>query len=312
MDLINSAIFLLLLLGASFGFSYWAHRARTDRSAFVGLYLVFGFPSILLFLLGIVLSVNGRDTGPYLILIGLGLGLPLAKRLRRVLSRFLPIDPASAVDMAGLCLLFGVAGVFITLFAVSPDDLNDPESAASSVDYASLVLQATAFVGVAYAAVGLGVHRSWRQATARLGLVWPTWKTPFVVVGFMILGLVVSAAAGLLTEVLQPDLSDQIDRVTQDLTADVRSPLGAVVLGLSAGIGEELLLRGALQPRFGLVLTSAVFALLHTQYGVSFVIVGLFGFGLVLGWERKQFGTTAAILTHALFNALVVLAQSGT
>jgi len=308
-DLLNSAIFLVVLLGSSFGLSYWAHRARTDRSAFVGLYLVFGFPAVLLFLLGIVLSVNGREAGPYLILIGLGLGLPLAKAFRKLLARFMPVDPASAVDLAGLCLLFGVAGLFITLFAVSPDDINDSDSATNSVGYASLVIQAVAFVGVAYAAVGLGVHRNWRQATARLGLVWPTWRTPFVAVGFMVLGLIVSAAAGLLTEALQPDLSRQIDEVTEGITADIRSPIGAVVLGLCAGIGEELLLRGALQPRFGLILTSAVFALLHTQYGVSYVIVGLFGMGLLLGWERNRFGTTAAILTHALFNTLVVLAQ---
>jgi len=39
-----------------------------------------------------------------------------------------------------------------------------------------------------------------------------------------------------------------------------------LLLGLSAGIGEEITLRGALQPKLGLALTSLLFAALHVQY----------------------------------------------
>jgi hypothetical protein len=64
------------------------------------------------------------------------------------------------------------------------------------------------------------------------------------------------------------------------------------------------------QPRYGLVLTSGLFALLHNQYGISFVLLGVFLMGVVLGLERKYFGTTAAIITHAIFNTIAVLAGS--
>ena len=94
------------------------------------------------------------------------------------------------------------------------------------------------------------------------------------------------------------------------MTADVQNPLGALILGLSAGIGEELLLRGALQPRFGIFITSLLFALLHTQYGLTFVLVGLFLIGAMLGKMRVRYGTAAPIITHAVFNLIVVLAQS--
>jgi membrane protease YdiL (CAAX protease family) len=83
-----------------------------------------------------------------------------------------------------------------------------------------------------------------------------------------------------------------------------------LVLFASAGIGEEILFRGAIQPRFGIVLTSAFWALVHTQYQFSFVVLGLFLVGILFGLIRKYMGTTPAIIAHALYNAAVVLLQA--
>jgi membrane protease YdiL (CAAX protease family) len=56
-----------------------------------------------------------------------------------------------------------------------------------------------------------------------------------------------------------------------------------------------------------------VFAVLHApQYGLNFAILGLFGVSVVLGLLRARFGTTAAMITHALYNFLAVLAQTYT
>ena len=57
--------------------------------------------------------------------------------------------------------------------------------------------------------------------------------------------ITVSVIASLVTGWLQTDLVEDLEEVTQDMTANVRNPVGAVTLGLSAGIGEELLLRGS-------------------------------------------------------------------
>jgi hypothetical protein len=46
---------------------------------------------------------------------------------------------------------------------------------------------------------------------------------------------------------------------------------------------------------------------LHNQYGISFVLLSIFVVGLMLGLERKYFGTTTSFLTHAIFNTIVVL-----
>jgi membrane protease YdiL (CAAX protease family) len=178
------------------------------------------------------------------------------------------------------------------------------------VNLSELLVQVLAFVALAYTAVGAGFHRTLEQATARLGLTKPNIQTFPVAVGFMLLAFLVNGLASVLTREFQPDAYDRIEQVTNEMTADVQNVFGAAILGLSAGIGEELLMRGALQPRFGILLTSLLFALLHVQYGLALVLIGLFLTGALLGIERRYFGTTTAILTHAMFNMLVVLAQS--
>ena len=78
-----------------------------------------------------------------------------------------------------------------------------------------------------------------------------------------------------------------------------------VLLGLSAGVGEEITLRGALQPRLGIVLTSLLFAGLHVQYS-WYGIASIFVFGLILGTIRRRSGTTAAIAVHGLYDILAL------
>ena len=95
------------------------------------------------------------------------------------------------------------------------------------------------------------------------------------------------------------------------MTAQVQNPIGAVILGASAGIGEEAVFRGALQPRFGMVLPSLLFTMLHgPQYGFNVALLGLFGVSMILALLRKNVNTTAAMIAHALYNAVQVLALS--
>jgi uncharacterized protein len=302
---IESIIALVLIGGVAYGLMYWASRAERDRSAYVGLYLLFGIPGILLLVAGLAFVVYGRDNGWLLLAIGGGLTLPLAKGFRAFLARFTPMDPTSPVDFAGLSVMLAIIGFFVVGFFNSPD----PDET-EAVSIAELVVQVMLLVMLSYISVGFGLRRNFRQATARLGVTRPTFKTVGIGLAGVIVALVFSAAAGVATEVFQPDVSTEIEEGVDDLTADVQNPAGALALGLSAGIGEELLMRGAIQPRFGIPLTSLLFALLHVQYGLSFVLIGLFLIGAMLGVIRDRYGTTAAIITHAAFNTLVVLAQT--
>ena len=77
---------------------------------------------------------------------------------------------------------------------------------------------------------------------------------------------------------------------------------GILTLGLAAALGEETVFRGALQPRFGLIFTTVLFALLHSTYGISLATLIVFGVGLVLGLLRMRYNTTTSMVAHAVYN----------
>jgi membrane protease YdiL (CAAX protease family) len=168
------------------------------------------------------------------------------------------------------------------------------------------------FVLVAYAAVGYRIYRTGHEATDRLGLHWPDLKTVGLGVAFVIPSFVMSTLGSVLTVAFQPDVVDSLEDTMDQMTSGLQNPIGALLIGLSAGMGEEVLFRGAVQPRYGIAIAALFWTALHVQYDFSFVLLGLFGVGIVLGLERRYFGTTAAIITHALYNIAVVGIQIAT
>ncbi|HEY8447390.1 MAG TPA: CPBP family intramembrane glutamic endopeptidase [Thermomicrobiales bacterium] len=306
MDFIWAIISLLILLGAAYGMAYWANRAERDRSARVGLYILFGLPGTFVGIYGLAQAVNRRDTGWVWLAVALGMTLPLIPPVRAAFASFLPFNPASAVDMTGLCILLAAIGFLVTSYALDPS----PADIDEAVEVSDLAVQFIAGLALAFITVGWRIKRSFREAVVRLGLTMPTPRVVGVGVGTVFIIFIVLAIAGVLTEIFQPDISREISQATQEITENVKNPVGAVFFGLGAGASEELLVRGAIQPKYGLIVSALLFALLHSQYGVSFVLLGVFLVGLVLGLERKYFGTTAAIITHAIFNTISVLLGS--
>lgn len=77
-----------------------------------------------------------------------------------------------------------------------------------------------------------------------------------------------------------------------------------IFISLCAGIGEEILFRGVIQPAFGVWLTSVVFVGIHgylrpdqwrrSLYGVYMTLVIA-----VMGYMRIYWGLTSAIVAHA-------------
>jgi uncharacterized protein len=67
-----------------------------------------------------------------------------------------------------------------------------------------------------------------------------------------------------------------------------------------------------LQPIFGLWPTAIFFALTHVQYTLTPATLVIIIVGLGLGWVRKRYNTTAAIITHFAYNfALLFLTIYG-
>jgi len=80
------------------------------------------------------------------------------------------------------------------------------------------------------------------------------------------------------------------------------SLLAALLVAILSSAGEEIFFRGALQPIFGLWVSSALFTLVHAQYGLSPELLILFFVSIGFGLLRMRFNTTAAIIAHASYN----------
>ena len=154
---------------------------------------------------------------------------------------------------------------------------------------------------------GWGLRRDRDQALRRLGLRWPTlsdWLAG-IALGLLIY-VAVTLASGLMPAGVTADhlgARALFDAVKSSLPA-------ALALAVLAGTGEEILFRGALQPVFGLFVTSLLFTMLHAHYGLSPALLILFAVSVCFGLLRQRFNTTAAIICHATYNfAPFVLAR---
>jgi hypothetical protein len=162
---------------------------------------------------------------------------------------------------------------------------------------------------LALAGVGFLVRRTLRETLERLGLRAPR-PAHYGVVALGVVSLyLLNAGIEAFQRVQFPSLWAHDQRMNQLLAGGLGLG-GGLLLGVSAGVGEELAMRGALQPRLGLVFTSFVFAALHVHY--SWVgIATIFLLGLVLGVIRDRTSTTVAILVHTLYDVLAVITAGG-
>jgi membrane protease YdiL (CAAX protease family) len=306
MDTLLEIVMLLVVLAAVYGLMLWAHKARTDRSANVGLYLLFGLPGVLLTVAGLALAVNGQEEGWFVLALGLSFALPLLRQFRRLVAAVTPLDPGSPIDMMGLGVILSLMSYFTFLLTAGSSD----EDVTSAVTIATQVINVLFFVLVAYVAVGTHIYRTPGEATGRLGVTRPKLTDLAVGAAAVLPAFAMSMVGSLLTLYFQPDLFEDLGDTMEEMSSGTELVWINLFLFASAGIGEEILFRGAIQPRFGIVLTAAFWALVHTQYQLSFVVLGLFMVGLMFGLIRKYMSTTPAIIAHALYNAAVVVLQA--
>ncbi len=165
-------------------------------------------------------------------------------------------------------------------------------------------------LGLAFAAIGLGVGTTWRPAAARLGWRRPqSWHVALAVVLALVLALS-NIPLDLLMSWLMPHSRSAIEQVSQHVFSGVPA-WELPVIAVLAGVGEETTFRGALQPRFGILATAALFALIHIQYGPTFVELWVFVHALIYGLVRRHINTTAAVIAHATYDVSAFLTGSG-
>lgn len=172
-------------------------------------------------------------------------------------------------------------------------------------DVGGLVAQLAGEVLFAAAAVGLWVARDPRAVCDRLGL--GRMGTREWLVAAAGLAAVIGLNAGM--EWLERTHLHHLwaeDQAMGRLIAGDLSLAGVLALGVSAGVGEELLVRGALQPRVGVLWASVLFAAGHVQY-TWFGMATILLLGVTLGLVRRFTNTTTAITVHALYDIVAAI-----
>ena len=228
---------------------------------------------------------------------------PLARALASTLFR---VRPAShTLALASRLFLFGLLLCVPGHFGFESVFGTDALPVESLLGAGSLWAGLMGFGLLALGGVGFLVRRDAKSTLERLGLR-PLRPAHLVVIALGVAALfTLNSGAESLERTRFPALWESDQRVNRMLV----SGLGrgeTLLLGLSAGIGEEVALRGALQPRLGLVPTSVLFAALHVQYswlGMAVILL----LGMLLGWIRRRTSTTVAIAVHALYDILAVV-----
>ncbi len=172
-------------------------------------------------------------------------------------------------------------------------------------------MQTRRVVALALLTQGLLIATAW--FLARTLHIPPRWGHPMRDVGIGLAGAIVLAAANyaLLTRARGNWLVDGVRAVYHELLVPLFSrfgPLSAITVGSVAGIGEEWLFRGVLQPLIGWIAASVLFGFAHVG-GRGMLAFGAWAcaMGLVLGGlALVTGGLTAPIVAHGVYDVLAL------
>lgn len=236
---------------------------------------------------------------------------------RRLLARLIPIDPNRLVHTIALhgalmLVLFSAFTAFLvedmlSLLAAG-EDAGLQQLIEEGTTVGGLWAQQLGFVALAFLGVGLFFTRSSGEALHRLG-----WTRRFSwrwYLGAVVAGIGMALVVQELWNRFMPGSQEGIEQLSEMMFGPIvkTGVIGALTIGLAAGLGEETLFRGAMQPRFGIVLTSLLFAVIHTQYGVSLALVQILAIALIFGLVRQRANTLTAMAAHATYNLVFAMA----
>jgi membrane protease YdiL (CAAX protease family) len=325
------AVLTLLVVAFVGGLGLLAQMARKSRGAEVALIVVLLALSVLVAVLGtltglglLLMAVNGASQrlnpltsaaagGTALVVGVVGIGLcvpPLLKVTGRRLGSGFWADPPTFLAHWLFVMVLANNAVSLLLF----DQLPNVERLfpTGRLSLATVLSSQVPFVAVAVLGVGFGVRRNARETLQRLGYGPVSLRHTGIVVVFVVVALTLSAASDALFARFQPDLYRQVGEISDSLfnpvgLDPVSAVLFALLVGVGAGLGEETLFRGAVQPKLGIPATSVLFASMHVQYGPSLLLAYVFLLSVGLGLLREHVNTTASFLAHASYNSLGIL-----
>ncbi len=250
-----------------------------------------------------IVGVSRQGLDGAIIVTGFVAAVVAARPVRDRVARAVPIDAdnpvhALALSLAAILFGFNVATVLFT-------DTLGSASSLPPLSVGDLVLGESAFLILAFVGVGVLIRREPPGAMSRLGLVWPRWWQVSLALAaagiFVVVAVLAQVAGQALTPELARRIADSNEHTNQLLTGSL---LGVIALGLAPGLCEDVLFRGALQPRLGLVPTAIVFTSLHVQYSLSIDTLAILVLAVALGLIRKYTNTTTSASCHCAYNLL--------
>jgi hypothetical protein len=224
---------------------------------------------------------------------------PLTRLLMRTATPSHTLRLGARLVIAGILLAvpgwYAFRNIIQTLFQNSEQLMDQLPQVGGLVGYVLLAL----------AAVGFLVRRDLRATLTRLGIARIGLRELAVIALGVGVLFVLDWGADSLQHHFFPALWKSDQQFNEALAGGLK-PVQVVMLGLTAGIGEEITLRGALQPRLGIRLTSLLFAALHVQYSWYGMLV-IFVLGMVLGTIRQRTNTSVAMTVHAIYDVIAVM-----
>ncbi|MBX3086289.1 MAG: CPBP family intramembrane metalloprotease [Anaerolineae bacterium] len=248
-------------------------------------------------------------------IVGIFTTLALFPSVRRWLARLLPqhvpsvsgsgFDPDSPVHMTALvfCGYLFASTVLDFVLAGGMTGLASELSQQGGFAVNSQVLNMVVFIMFALLGVGIVVRRPPLQALERLGLRAPTPRELLIGIGTALLMIGIAIGVGFFWEIIVgEDTLQQQTQVSALLSQSITTLGVALIISSTAAIGEEIAFRGALQPIFGVGVTSIFFALVHIQYTLTPASLIIVVVGFALGMLRQRYNTTTSIVAHFVYN----------
>ena len=239
-----------------------------------------------------------------------GQALIAALRRANVLKSFLAervFVPSSMPHLVALWIYVTTAGFLIG--SIDPNGMNLPSLPIPLPVQIDTLLSYNGLGLVMLAACGVGifVSRAFPETLRRLALVKPTLAQVGIGLGLVLVTFAYDAAWAYVTHQMPGNLASKLAGYNAGtFTAGGAlgpSALVALATALCAGIGEETLIRGALQPAFGLLPAAVLHGLLHGQFNhAPIFMIQVAGWSTLMGITRRYTNTTTTIIGHAGFN----------
>jgi membrane protease YdiL (CAAX protease family) len=150
------------------------------------------------------------------------------------------------------------------------------------------------------------------KCTERVNLQWmffgsiPLWYQ-------FIAGLITGALAGAMAKfIISLRWMKNVSHTYANLFGNFRLSWSEIIfISSCAGIGEEILFRGAIQPLLGIFITSIVFVAIHGYLNPkkkALFVYGVFMTGVIafIGWQAERYGLLLAIVAHTVIDVILL------